>query len=60
MALTGVQILFGFLLALSFSARFESLDALQRAVFVATMSFAMARKLGVPGRSRMTREARAS
>jgi hypothetical protein len=34
---TGVQILFGFLLTLSFSARFDSLDAFQHAVFVSTL-----------------------
>ncbi|WP_205346921.1 DUF6328 family protein [Pseudonocardia broussonetiae] len=38
--LTGVQILFGFLLTLSFSARFDALDAVQHAVFVVTLSAA--------------------
>jgi len=34
---TGVQILFGFLLTLSFSARFDALDAFQRTVFLVTL-----------------------
>ncbi|WP_214407325.1 DUF6328 family protein [Pseudonocardia lacus] len=34
---TGVQILFGFLLTLSFSARFADLDAFQQAVFMVTL-----------------------
>jgi hypothetical protein len=34
---TGVQILFGFLLALSFSQRFTELDDFQRTVFVVTL-----------------------
>jgi SNF family Na+-dependent transporter len=34
---TGVQILFGFLLALSFSQRFAELDGFQRTVFVVTL-----------------------
>src|SRR5690349_812141 len=34
---TGVQILFGFLLTLSFSPRFDALDEFQRAVFVTTL-----------------------
>ncbi|WP_218593114.1 DUF6328 family protein [Pseudonocardia oceani] len=38
--LTGVQILFGFLLTLSFSARFDALDGVQHAVFVVTLSAA--------------------
>lgn len=35
--LTGVQILFGFLLTLSFSGRFDALDDFQHAVFVMTL-----------------------
>lgn len=38
--LTGVQILFGFLLTLSFSARFDALDTVQHGVFVVTLSAA--------------------
>ena len=38
--LTGVQILLGFLLTLSFSARFDSLDEFQHGVFVGTLGFA--------------------
>jgi hypothetical protein len=34
---TGVQILFGFLLTLSFSPRFDALDGFQRGVFVTTL-----------------------
>jgi uncharacterized protein DUF6328 len=34
---TGVQILFGFLLTLSFSPRFEDLDGFQHTVFVVTL-----------------------
>ncbi|MCO1658067.1 DUF6328 family protein [Pseudonocardia humida] len=34
---TGVQILFGFLLTLSFSARFDALDPFQHAVFMVTL-----------------------
>jgi hypothetical protein len=34
---TGVQILFGFLLTLSFSPRFATLDGFQRTVFVTTL-----------------------
>lgn len=37
---TSVQILFGFLLTLSFSARFEQLDTVQRGMFTVTLSFA--------------------
>ncbi|MCE3552920.1 DUF6328 family protein [Pseudonocardia sp. RS11V-5] len=35
---TGVQILFGFLLTLSLSDRFKDLDAMQHALFVATLA----------------------
>jgi hypothetical protein len=35
--LTGVQILFGFLLALALSARFDALDAVQHGVYVVTL-----------------------
>ena len=38
--LTGVQILLGFLLTMSFSARFDSLDGFQHAVFLATLDCA--------------------
>ncbi len=38
--LTGVQILFGFLLTLSFSARFADLDTFQHTVFVITLTAA--------------------
>jgi hypothetical protein len=38
--LTGVQILFGFLLTLPFSARFDGLDGTQRTVFVVTLACA--------------------
>jgi hypothetical protein len=37
---TGVQILFGFLLTLSFSPRFDTLDGFQHAVFVITLASA--------------------
>jgi hypothetical protein len=37
---TGVQILFGFLLTLSFSARFDALDGFQHAVFLVTLVLA--------------------
>ncbi|MGV9881621.1 DUF6328 family protein [Streptomyces sp. NPDC003006] len=39
---TGVQILFAFLLSLAFTARFPSLDAMQRATYVTTLLLAVA------------------
>lgn len=39
---TGVQILFGFLLTMSLSERFKELDAMQHALFVATLAGAAA------------------
>src|SRR4051812_4239749 len=38
---TGVQILFAFLLALAFTARFPSLDDVQRATYVTTLLLAV-------------------
>ncbi|MCF3119589.1 hypothetical protein IPZ68_07685 [Streptomyces arenae] len=38
---TGVQILFAFLLALAFTPRFPSLDAVQRGMYVTTLLFAV-------------------
>jgi hypothetical protein len=38
--LVGVQILFGFLLTLSFSARFDDLDDVQHVIYVVTLAFA--------------------
>ncbi|MFC9461059.1 DUF6328 family protein [Streptomyces sp. NPDC056983] len=38
---TGVQILFAFLLTLAFTARFPSLDAVQRATYIATLLLAV-------------------
>ncbi|GAA2441662.1 DUF6328 family protein [Streptomyces glaucus] len=38
---TGVQILFAFLLSLAFTERFEDLDSVQRAVYVATLLLAV-------------------
>ena len=37
MAQTGVQILFGFLLALSFTERFGRIDAVKMSIYVATL-----------------------